>query len=393
MDITLYIIAFVISFVIAALVTPWVGVLAKIFDVIQYPPSMLLKNAPESKIKPKSIASLEAKIIAARRRLEKPPVANWGGIAYIAPFLVISIVILLVSKTINIPADELNSYILWFTGVIILFTAGIIDDKFELTGRIQILFHMLAAFLFVLTPIDLDILTNPIFGGFLDVRLAEFTFTLAGLHLSLSLPGDIFLFIWIIVMINAIKWQGGTDALMEGNVFVATMIMFIVSVIFMQPASALFSVVLSGTLLGFLIYNFYPAKIMSGSAGKSVIGFIVATLAIISNAKFAVGLVVFAIPLIDMIWVLIRRIIDYRPKTVFQLLLISDKSHFHHKLLRLGLTEVQIAAFQYTITFILGVIVIFLTGYFKAIFVLVTWIIVFLIISYVTAKSNEKNQR
>jgi UDP-GlcNAc:undecaprenyl-phosphate GlcNAc-1-phosphate transferase len=391
MDLLTFLPIFVLSFIATVLFTPWVGKLAQIFDVIQYPPSEHLKRLPETGTSKKvSATTLEAKIIAARRRLEKHPMANWGGIAYITPFLIISISTLLLSKTINIAPEEVNNYILWFFGIIILFVMGVIDDKFELTGKTQILFQMLAAFLFILSPIDLDFLTNPFTGMPLIVRISEFTVQFGGLLLSISFPGDIVLFIWILVLINAIKWQGGTDALMEGNVFIALVIIFIVSFMFTQPASALFSITLAGTLLGFIVYNFYPAKIMSASAGKTVVGFIVATLAIISNAKFAISLIVFAIPLIDMFWVLVKRIIDYKPKSLFQLLLISDRSHFHHKLMKLGLNEPQIAIFEYTITAVLGCLAIFLQGTQKTIFVVIAWVLVFLIILYVSLKTNGK---
>lgn len=390
-DFLTYIPIFFITFLFALFFTPWVGVLAKIFDVIQYPPSMLLTKMPESlKSKGPNLATLEARMIAARRRLEKPPVANWGGIAYIAPFLIISISTLILSKTINITSQELNSYILWFIAIVLLFAVGIIDDKFELTGKTQIIFHTIAALLFILSPLDLDILSNPLTGGIFQVRISEFLFNIGGLQLSLSLPGDIFLFFWILILINAIKWQGGTDGLMEGNVFIASFIIFIVSVIFGQSASALFSITLAGALLGFLYYNFFPAKIMSGSAGKSVIGFIVATLAIISNAKFAISLIVFAIPLIDMIWVLGRRIIEHKPRSIVQLLLISDRSHFHHRLLKLGFSEPRVAIFEYTITLSLGLMAIFLQGPIKVVFIAISWIIVFIIIWYVTLKTNER---
>lgn len=391
MDITKFLLIFVSSALASFLFTPWVGKIAKIFNVIQYPPSLKLQKIPEQRLK--STVALEAKLIAARRRLEKPPVAEWGGIAYIVPFLVISVVILLVSRTINILPEELNSYLLWFISIIILFMGGVIDDKYELNGRIQLLFQSIAALIFVLTPIDLNIITNPLNGQPFIVGGSIFTSHIGSILLSISFPGDIFLFLWIMVLINAIKWQGGTDALMEGNVFIGAILMFVVSFIFVQPASALFSIVLAGCLLGFIYYNFYPAKIMSGSSGKSVLGFIVASLAIISNAKFAISFIIFAIPLIDMTVVLVKRIFEYRPKSIFQLLSISDRSHLHHKLMKLGLSEVQIAFLEYGITAIMGTIALLITGIAKAFFVLIVWVTIFVFILFVTRKANERAKR
>jgi len=391
MDLTNFLFIFLASALSSFLFTPWVGKLAKIFNVIQYPPSLKLQKIPEQRLK--STVALEAKLIAARRRLEKPPVAEWGGIAYIIPFLVISVTILLTSRTINIFPEELNSYLLWFISILILFLGGVIDDKYELNGKVQLFFQSLAAMIFVLTPIDLSIITNPLTGLPLVVSGNILSTHIGSVLLSISFPGDIFLFIWIMILINAIKWQGGTDALMEGNVFVGALLMFIVSFIFVQPASALFSIVLAGCLLGFIYYNFYPAKIMSGSSGKSVLGFIVASLAIISNAKFAISLIIFAVPLIDMTVVLARRVLEYRPKSIFQLLSISDRSHLHHKLMKLGFSEVQIALLEYGITAIMGTIALLVTGITKVLFVLIVWITIFIFILVVTQKANERAKR
>lgn len=392
MDLVFLAIIFVTAFTVSALLTPWIGKLARKFDVITYPPKEVLSkiSATSHVNKPVNTATLEAKIIAARRRSDKPPMPKWGGIAYILPFLVISIGVLLLSKTINIPSSELQSYVFWFIAIIILFVMGIVDDKYELTGRVQIIFHILAALIFVISPLDLRILTNPLGGAAFGVGIADLSTTILGINFSVSLPGDIFLFFWILIFINAIKWQGGTDALMEGNVFISSLLIFIVSFIFLQPASALFSIVLAGCMLGFLIYNFFPAKIWSGSAGKSVIGFIVATLAIVSNAKFAISLIIFAIPLIDMVIVLVKRIIDHKPKSIFQLLLISDRTHFHHKLLKLGLTEPQIVILECTVTLILGMAAIFLQSTQKFVFIGIAWVLVLVMILYVTIRTNEK---
>jgi len=389
MEIASFFLIFVVSALITFFFTPWVGKLARIFDVIRYPPSKTMQQTQDLKLK--STAALEARLIAARRRLEKPPVAEWGGVSYITTFLVVSVIVLLVSKTINIPSEELNSYLIWFIAILVLFVGGIIDDKFELSGKTQLFFQILAAILFILTPLDLDIITNPFTGLPFIVRISEFVFNIGSVTLSISLPGDLFLLGWLLVMINAIKWQGGTDALMEGNVFIASLLMFVVSILFSQPASALFTIVLAGSLLGFLFYNFYPAKIMSGSSGKAPLGFIVASLAIVSNAKFAISLIVFAIPLVDMFWVLFRRMIDYKPKSLVELMSISDKTHLHHKLLKLGLTEPRVAFVEYSITAIMGVIALLVTGMTKALFVLVVWVTIFIFILFVTRRSHGQD--
>lgn len=389
MDITIFLISFGSAFVFAMLFTPWVAVLAKKFGAVQEPPAVVLQKIQEQREHGLADAEYEAKLQAARRRLDKPPLTMWGGVAYVVPFLIVSATVLLTSKIINIPLSEFSNYILWFVTIGILFTMGILDDVFEFPGSVQLAFHLLAAFLFVLSPIDLVGFRNPLTGAFLHTNWWVFQTGVIPWQISLVLPGDLLLFFWIWPMIMALKMQAGSDGLMEGNVVIASIMIFLVSFMYGQPASALFAITLAGAVLGFLLYNWYPSKIISGSAGKSVIGFLLAGMAIISNSKFAISLVVFAIPLVDMIWVYLRRILYYKPKSIKQLLLISDRFHFHHRLLKLGYSERQVAFIEYSITLTLGVIAIFTPPSWKAVVVIGSWLFVAALIIYTTFRSND----
>ncbi len=90
---------------------------------------------------------------------------------------------------------------------------------------------------------------------------------------------------------------------------------------------------------------------------------------------------------------LARRVLEYRPKSIFQLLSISDRSHLHHKLMKLGFSEVQIALLEYGITAIMGTIALLVTGITKVLFVLIVWITIFIFILVVTQKANERAKR
>jgi UDP-N-acetylmuramyl pentapeptide phosphotransferase/UDP-N-acetylglucosamine-1-phosphate transferase len=129
---------------------------------------------------------------------------------------------------------------------------------------------------------------------------------------------------------------------------------------------------------------------MSGSPGKSVVGFIIAGMAIMSKSKFAITLIVFAIPVIDMVWVYIRRFLYYKPKSIKQLLQISDKFHFHHQLLRIGMSERTIAFFEYSIVLFFGTLAIVVPSDFKYLVLLGSWITVTTLIIGATFKSSKK---
>jgi UDP-GlcNAc:undecaprenyl-phosphate GlcNAc-1-phosphate transferase len=383
-----YLLAGASSLVAALFLTPWIAILAKKYGAVQEPPEVVFKKIQELREKGLSDAEYESRLQAARRRLDKPQMIMWGGIGYIVPFLVISAVFLLLSKTINIPIDEFSTYLMWFLTIAILFVVGILDDVFEFSGKVQFTAHLLACFLFVLSPVDISGFHNPFGGAYIHTDL--WTFTLGELPwlIRFVFPGDLLLFFWVLPMINGIKWQAGTDGLMEGSTAIALLALFWVSVIFGQSASALFAITLAGALLGFLFFNFYPNKILSGSAGKSVIGFIVAGIAVISGSKFAVTLLVFALPLLDMAWVLLRRIVYYRPRSPVQLFLISNKFHLHHQLMKLGYTEIQIAWFEYGVTGALALLGVFSPAVMKPYVLALSWVAVGYLIISVTVKAH-----
>lgn len=375
-----------VSFLTTLLITPWVGAFAKRFGAIQESPAEVLARLHESK----GGYATESKIIAARRRLDKPAKPLWGGIAYVVTFMVVSAVVLLSSKTINIPVVEFPGYLVWFAGIIVLHIIGILDDRFEFPGNIQLLFHLVATIILILSPIDLVNIRNPLTGGGLLLSPIILSPGEGLSFISLALPGDILLFFWVFLLINPIKWTSGADGLMESIVLAASIVISLVSIMYNQPASAVFAITLSGAMLGFLFYNWYPSKLMSGSAGKSVIGFIMAGLAVISNTKFAVALVVFALPIIDASWVLLRRLLHYKPKSVLDLLKISDRFHFHHRLMSMGWSEQKISLFEFALTLFSGIITVLLPTPAKTIFVLLYWIIIFIMVIYATRITSNK---
>ncbi len=386
---TTYLLAGGISFLLALLITPWVGVLAKRFGAIQEPPEIALKKIQEQREKGLSDKDYESKLQAARRRLDKPPMMMWGGIGYVVPFLLVSGVVLLSSKTINIPVSDFSTYIVWFATILVLLIVGMIDDVFELTGRVQFLFHILASILLVISPIDFSGFHVPFGLGYITTDIWHFTLETIP-WIRFVFPGDLLLFLWVLPLINAIKWIGGNDGLLEGDMGISALLLFLVSFLYNQPTSALFSIALSGALFGFLVYNFYPNKILSGSAGKSPIGFIIAGISLIDTSKLAICLIIFALPLLDMLWVIIRRIVHYKPKSVIQLMLISNQYHFHFHLKKLGFSEVQVALFEYAYIAFWGLLGVFSPAYLKSWVLLFTWLVTAGMLISVTSKTYEK---
>lgn len=389
MPITTFLLLGLGAFLLAVLITPWVGILAKRFGAIQESPAEVLKKIQEQRERGLSDQEYEAKLQAARRRPDKPAIVLWGGIGYIVPFVLISAFALLSSRTISIPQADIGIYVVWFVIIGILFVIGLLDDVFELSGRVQFIFHVLAAFLFVLSPIDVNGFNNPITGGYIDTSLWTYSFGSLPWMIRVALPGDLFLLLWILPLIMGLKVQAGIDGLMEGNVAFGMLAIFFVCYRFGLWTPAMFAIVLAGAVFGFLLYNFYPHKIISGSAGKSAIGFIVAGIAIIGGSKLGATLIVFAIPLFDLLWVYLRRILYYKPKSFSQLFSISDRFHFHHRLLHLGWSERAIALAVYGLVIIFGLIAYFTPYAYKTYALGGVWLFVSSMIIYTTRRSHE----
>ena len=151
-------------------------------------------------------------------------------------------------------------------------------------------------------------------------------------------------------MIYTTKFLDGLDGLVSGIGTLGALILFIVSLFWDVPMSAtsVLCLILAGALLGFLKYNFYPAKIFLGEAGSTFIGFMLGVLAIISGAKIATALLIMGIPVLDVIWVIIRRLISHKH------FYAGDRKHFHFRLLDAGLSHRQAVLFLYALTLIFG---------------------------------------
>jgi UDP-GlcNAc:undecaprenyl-phosphate GlcNAc-1-phosphate transferase len=168
------------------------------------------------------------------------------------------------------------------------------------------------------------------------------------------LPSFFFAIIWIVLMINSMNWIDGVDGLSGGVTFIGALTIFFLSLRpeVNQPPVAIIAMALAGAVLGFLVFNFYPSKILAGTSGAMFMGFILAALAIFAGTKIATALLVMAIPIIDAAWVVGERIKS--GKSIFK----SDDRHLHYKLLDLGWTQRRITLFFCLITICISLIAI-----------------------------------
>ncbi len=272
--------------------------------------------------------------------IHKKPTPRAGGLPiYIAVF---------VSSIIFLPYSfQLSMILLSGLGVI---TVGLLDDKYDLSPYIRFGTNILFAAIVVFSGITIPFVTNP-FGGILQFSSAD---------LSAFFIPQILAIIWIVWVMNMLNWSKGVDGQMPGIATISAIVIGIASLRF--PALAEGNIVVAelafltaGASLGFLFFNFYPAKIFPGYSA-TLLGFLIGILSILSGVKLATAVLVMGIPTADALFTILRRTMS--KKSPFW----HDKGHLHHLLLQLGLSQRSIAMFYWSMSAVLGAIALTLSS-------------------------------
>jgi UDP-N-acetylmuramyl pentapeptide phosphotransferase/UDP-N-acetylglucosamine-1-phosphate transferase len=159
---------------------------------------------------------------------------------------------------------------------------------------------------------------------------------------------------WIVGITNAVNLIDGLDGLAAGICAIACGVLAILAVFFGLPVMAVITLAMLGGLTGFLFFNFYPAKVFMGDCGSMFIGFIIAASSVLCAAKssaivaFALPILALGIPIFDTLFSMLRRYLSRRS------LFAADRSHFHHRLLDMGLNQRHVAVVAYTVTIIVA---------------------------------------
>lgn len=184
------------------------------------------------------------------------------------------------------------------------------------------------------------------------------------LFLPLALAGA-FTFLWLIGMMNTVNLLDGLDGLAAGVTAIAALLLFVHMVRLGQNSLAPLPLALAGACLGFLPYNFHPARVFMGDSGAMFLGYCLGVLSIIGGAKMATALLVLGVPILDAAWVLVFRLSRGRSP------LRADRGHLHHRLLDLGLSQVRVVLLFYLVCAGAGALAIFLPSGLAKLLVLV----------------------
>ncbi len=310
------------------------------------------------------------------RRMHKKPIPRLGGLAMFMGFLI--------STLIFIPLENEIRGVLF--GVIIIVVLGIIDDVLALGAKLKFLVQIFAAFVPVMFGVRIESLPN--FNLFSDDMYISFPSWV-------SIPLTIF---WIVGITNAVNLIDGLDGLAAGVSSIASFTLLIFTFLVpSSPAMALLVAALAGCCMGFLPYNFNPAKMFMGDTGATFLGYILAIVSVQGLFKwytiisFAVPFLVLGLPIFDTLYSMLRRILSGRSP------MSADRGHLHHRLIDMGFSQKQTVAILYSISGLLGLSAILLTntGPYKVLFMLLMCVAVFFIglkfISIVKSRKNTKD--
>ena len=268
------------------------------------------------------------------RKIHKKPVPLLGGtaifIGFIIPFVIFSNIDF---KIISIAVAST-----------ILVAVGMFDDIYDVKAKKKLVIQILCSALVVVAGIR--------------VNISEYI--TANVYLAFLIDGLISI-CWIIGIINAVNLIDGLDGLAGGVSLIASIAFIIIlEREGLDYIGYIIALSLAGAILGFLLYNFYPAKVFMGDMGSTFIGFLLSILSIISldipekPASVVAPIIILAVPILDTGLAILRRI------ALRQSLFSADKNHFHHRLVAKGFSQRQAVAIIYSLAVLaalVGVIV------------------------------------
>lgn len=273
------------------------------------------------------------------RKVHSRIMPRLGGLAIYASFTLVVLLLMLIIPDNLMMASNRNLIGALLTGGTVIILLGALDDRFDLNAKLKFLVQIGAACIVVFGfDIKMNIVNIP-FGSAMQ-PLGEW----------IGIPLTIF---WIVGVTNAINLIDGLDGLAAGVSAIAIASIMGMGVIMGNGTVVLLSVVLLGSILGFLYFNFHPAKIFMGDSGALFLGFSLAMLSMlgfkqITVISFVTPLLIIGVPLSDTFFAIVRRWVNKKP------LMKADKGHLHHCLQQLGFSHRKTVLMIYGIAAFFG---------------------------------------
>jgi len=306
-----YLPIFIITILLSALLT---------FLVLQMASKLKIVDKPDSE-----------------RKFHQGQVPLLGGLAI---FLAFFIMLWAVHGQLLAGKLEPRHWLGFFVGGVFLMLGGCLDDKYNLKPIQQFIFPCLAVLSVIVGGVQIEKITNPL-GGYLYLGSAS----------------AVLIVLWLLGMMYTTKLLDGLDGLVAGLTAIGSLVIFLFTLTtkYYQPDIGLAALILAAACLGFLFFNWHPAKVFLGEGGSLSLGYALGVLAIISGGKIAIALLVMGVPALDVAWTILRRLAAGR--NPFK---SADRKHLHFRLLNLGLSVRKSVLLFYAIGAIFGLSALFL---------------------------------
>jgi len=283
-----------------------------------------------------------------------------GGIAIFISFITI------LSLASNIPQEFLGLFI----SSSILFLLGLLDDLIELSAIIKLAIQILASIILISYGIYISFLPQTLLGNTIAILMT---------------------LIWYLGITNAFNCIDGLDGFASTDALTITLFFSVIALLKNDYFIVIVSLILAGSILGFYIYNFRigkPALVFLGDTGSTFIGFTLAGLAIygewgsIKIIDLLIPILLFSIPITDMLMTTIMRIINNKVSTFKGWLSFAGQDHLHHRLIQLGLSKERVNLFSFFLTSSMGLLSILVVrgGFLDSIIAILIAIIIHLLI-------------
>lgn len=260
-----------------------------------------------------------------KRKIHDTIMPRLGGLAVFLGFTASALLLLPSQSKVGGP----------LLGGTVILLVGILDDVFDIPPKLKLLGQIFAAGIVVWSGTIVHFVNNP-FDGYLYFDTPW-----------ISIPVTIF---WIVAVTNAVNLIDGLDGMASGVSVIALLTFAAISYQIGQSTVSLLAIILAGAVLGFLRYNFFPAKIFLGDSGSMFLGFMISVLSVqgllkgVTLIAFVVPIVVLGVPIFDTVFAIYRRYREHKP--IFE----ADKKHIHHRLLNRGLSHRQTVLVIYCIS-------------------------------------------
>jgi UDP-GlcNAc:undecaprenyl-phosphate GlcNAc-1-phosphate transferase len=244
-----------------------------------------------------------------------------GGLAIFAGLLAASVV------------GDIPHFAVTILAASLILLLGVIDDRYELSAGVKFAGQIVVVLIYVLWGPRIEFMSNP-FGGMLYLG-------------KLSIPLTM---LWVLTLINIMNFIDGIDGLTTGITLIGAVALATLALLLGRYDAAMLAGIVVGVCLGFLPYNFNPARVYLGDGGAMLLGFLLAAVSTEGALKGAatigisVPILILVVPVTDLLCAVVRR--TQKGVPIYQ----ADRSHFHHRLLDLGFSQRQVVYVAYSIT-------------------------------------------